>query len=179
MISATVLRRLGLAKAGVQGDLGDQFSTETFLTNWNLLSKEAKSTLFDRYGPTFRKDMDTIAKVAANLRQGSQVFRNPSGTAQAQTQAATAGAFALSVLTGQVAAAGTIAAGVGVANLLARVMTNPRFVRWLARSTEFPKGSYAAQVSQLAHLARNEDDRDLARAAALLEQGRQAEDDER
>ena len=39
MISATVLRRLGRATSGQQNELGDKFSTETFLTNWNGLSQ--------------------------------------------------------------------------------------------------------------------------------------------
>ncbi len=173
MISATVLRRLGLAKAGVQGDLGDRFSTETFLTNWNLLSGEAKRTLFNRYGKTFRHDMDRVASFASNLREGSAVFRNPSGTAQAQTQAATAGAFALSVLTGQAEVAGTIAGTVGGANLMGRLMTNPRFVRWLAQSTTIPQGTAPAFINQLAQQAKRAGDVDLAIAAELLQENQQ------
>ncbi|HTF43539.1 MAG TPA: hypothetical protein VK641_06565 [Terriglobales bacterium] len=83
MISATVLRRLGAAKGGVQNDVGDVFSTETFLTNWATLSTEAKGALFNRHGQQFRQDLDQLAKVTANLCEGSQVFKNPSGTAQA------------------------------------------------------------------------------------------------
>lgn len=174
MVTATVLRRLGLAKAGVQNELGDQFSTESFLTNWNLLSKEAKATLFDRYGPTFRQDMDALARVASNLRAGSQVFRNPSGTAQASAQQLTAGAAAISLLTGQFETAATIGGVAGMANLTSRLMANPRFVRWLAQSTKTPQGSYAAQVNLLAQMARSSGDEDLARAAALLESAQKA-----
>jgi hypothetical protein len=170
MISATVLRRMGLAKPGAQNELGDQFSTETFLTNWNSLSKEAKSALFDRFGNTFREDMDSLARVAANLRSGSQVFRNPSGTAQATTQAATAGAFAMALLTGRVGTAAMIAGGVGAGNVVARAMTNPKFVRWLAQATKVPRGAYGAKVNQLAQWAKASGDEDLARMAALLEQ---------
>lgn len=170
MITATVLRRLGRAKAGVQGELGDQFSAETFLTNWNGLSTEAKRTLFNRYGDGFRSDMDQIAKFAANLRQGSQVFRNPSGTAQASTQAATVGALAMAAATGHLYTAGGIAAGVGAANLTSRLMANPEFVRWLAQSTKVPIGGRAAMVNQLVQRASDTGDLDLARFAAQLEQ---------
>lgn len=169
MITATVLRRLGLAKAGVQNELGDQFSTETFLTNWNLLSPEAKRTLFDRHGPRFRQDMDTLARVASNLRQGSQVFRNPSGTAQATAQNLTAGGAVMALLTGRLDVAAGIGATAGVANLSGRLMANPRFVRWAARATNMPRGAYAAQVNQLAQWASASGDMDLALAAALLE----------
>lgn len=170
MITATVLRRLGRAKAGVQGDLGDRFSSETFLTNWNGLSTEAKRTLFNRYGDSFRSDMDQIAKFATNLREGSQVFRNPSGTAQATAQVSAATAFVGSLALGRLDAAGVVAGGVVGANLSARLMTNPNFVKWLAQATRVPSGGYASMVNRLAQEARNSGDLDLARAAALLEE---------
>lgn len=170
MISATVLNRLGRAKAGVQGDLGDRFSSETFLTNWNGLSVEAKRTLFNRYGDRFRSDMDQLARFAANLREGSQVFRNPSGTAQATAQVSAATAFVGSLVLGRLDAAATVAGGVVGANLSARLMTNPNFVKWLAQSTRVPAGGYASMVNRLAQDARKSGDLDLARAAALLEQ---------
>ena len=168
-VSATVLRRLGIANPSNQDDLGEQFSTSTFLTNWNKLSGEAKRTLFDRYGPKFREDMNQIAKVAANLREGSEVFRNPSGTARQQALWSTAGGFALSVLTGRLDVAAGIAAGVGGANLSARLMTNPRFVRWLAQSTKHPTAHAPSMINQLAQEARKTGDEDLAEAAALLQ----------
>jgi hypothetical protein len=170
MISATVLRRLGIAKPGAQNELGEKFSTETFLTNWNNLSKEAKATLFDRYGPKFRDDIDQIAKVTSNLREGSKVFRNPSGTEQASAQAATVGGFAISALTGQYKTAAGIASIAGLANLNARLMTNPNFVRWLAQSTKHPLAHTPSMINSLAQRARDTGDEDLAKAAALLEQ---------
>ena len=78
VLTATIMRRLGKATPGAQNELGDVFSMERFLTNWNGLSVEAKRTLFDRYGPSFRADIDAIAKMAANIRTGSRVFQNPS-----------------------------------------------------------------------------------------------------
>jgi len=170
MITATVIRRLGRAKEGVQGALGDRFSSETFLTNWNGLSTEAKRTLFNRYGDRFRADMDQIAKFAANLRTGSQVFRNPSGTAQATTQAATVGALAISAMTGQWETAAVIGAGVVGANWTSHLMTSPRFVKWLAQSTKIPAGMYPSAVNNLAAQASESGDMDLARAAVLLQQ---------
>lgn len=148
-LTATVLRRLGNAKAGVQNDTGSQFSTETFLTNWNSLSPEAKRVLFDRFGPGFRQNMDQVAKVAANLRTGSKVFVNPSGTAQAATQYTTVGAFAMSVLTGNYTAGGAIAGTAVAANGSARLMANPNFVKWLATATKAPIGARAALINQL------------------------------
>lgn len=167
-LSAAVLRRLGRATAGKQDELGEKFSTETFLTNWNGMSPNAKAVLFDRYGPDFRRDMDQVAKVTANLREGSQVFRNPSGTGQATTQAATVATFAVSVLSGNLGAAGTVAGGVTAANLGARLLTHPPFVKWLAKSTRMPVEAVPVALSQLAR----SDDPLLKEAAAVLAENR-------
>jgi hypothetical protein len=112
--------------------------------------------------------MDQIARFASNLREGSQVFRNPSGTAQATAQVSAATAFVGSLALGRIDAAAAVAAGVTGANLSARLMTNPRFVRWLARATKIPASAYTSQVNQLAQQARTNEDMDLARAAVLL-----------
>lgn len=119
--------------------------------------------------------MDQVAKVAANLREGSQVFRNPSGTSQATNQAAAAGGLALAVVTGNMGAAGAIGSGMAGANLSARLLTNPRFVRWLARTTKMPAGAYGSAVNSLAATAKETGDPDLALAVAALEQEKQGQ----
>lgn len=147
-VSATVLRRLGRAKPGQQDNLGEAFSTETFLTNWDGMSTEAKAVLFNRYGPGFRQNMDRVARIAANLREGSDVFRNSSGTSQRAAQT-TAAAFFLPRLTGELTDAGLIASGVTGASLDARLMTKPKFVRWLAKTTRAPVNAVPALTHEL------------------------------
>lgn len=70
-LAATTLRRLGKALPGAQDETSDLFSSETFLTNWGKLSKEAKTALFDRFGSGFRNDLDQIASATANIRQSN------------------------------------------------------------------------------------------------------------
>lgn len=149
VVAGTMLRRLGVATPGKQNELGEAFSTETFLTNWNKLHPDSKRVLFAPLSGEMRSDLDKIAKVASNVREGSKVFANPSGTAQASTTNLTAGAFALSLLTGQWHAAAGIAGGVGLANASGRLMTNPKFVHWLAESTRVPVEQVPAQLNQL------------------------------
>lgn len=165
-LSAGVLRRLGRAKAGVQNDVGDQFSTETFLTNWNSLSPQAKAVLFDRYGEGFRQNMDSIAKVASNLRDGSKVFKNPSGTGAAITQ--TGGIIGLmsAIASGNVKTAIGMAAGMGGANVAARALTNPKVVGWLAKTTKASKSALPALINQ----AQQSNDPDLRDLGTLLQQ---------
>jgi predicted phage tail protein len=160
-VSATVLRRMGRATSGKQDDLGEKFSTETFLTSWNTMSPQAKAVLFDRYGKGFRQDMDAVAKVTSNLRQGSAVYRNPSGTGQAVAQTSAGVAFLTSLFTGNAHVAGAIAGGVGAANLGARYMTNPRVVAWLAKSTRAPKSAIPALIAEAA-MSNDPDLQDLA-----------------
>jgi hypothetical protein len=78
-VSATMLQRLGKATPGKQNELGEAFSTETFLTNWNKLHPDAKRSLFSTLPDEMRGDLDKIAKVASNVREGSKVFANPIG----------------------------------------------------------------------------------------------------
>lgn len=148
-VAATMLQRLGKATPGKQNDLGEVFSTESFLTNWNKLHPDSKRVLFSTLPDDMRSDLDKIAKVAANAREGSKVFANPSGSGQ--VVAATSGLTAFGVLlaTGQFAGAAAIAGGAALANAQSRLMTSPGFVKWLAKSTKAPAEQLPAQLNQL------------------------------
>ena len=148
-VAATMLQRLGKATPGKQDDIGEVFSSETFLTNWNRLHPDSKRVLFSTLPDEMRGDLDKIAKVASNVREGSKVFANPSGTGQ--VVAATSGLTAFGVLlaTGQLGGAGALAVGAGAANVQARLMTNPKVVHWLAKTTAAPAEQLPAQLNQL------------------------------
>jgi hypothetical protein len=161
-VTAAVIKRMGLATPGNQNAAGEMFSAGTFLTNWNNLSVEARRALFDRYGPEFSKDMDKIARVADRIKSGSKVFANPSGSAH------TGAAYAY--YGGLVGAGGAAAAGIGVgplaglvlgglsANVAARALTNPRFVRWLAKATEYRQSVLPQQIVVLKGMAQTDPD---------------------
>jgi len=135
-LAAAVVKRMGRATAGNQNDAGDAFSTNTFLTNWNKLSPEARSTLFGRLGEAgLTEELMNLAKVSSNIRDGSRYLANPSGTAPAAARQAMLGAGALAAATGQWPALGLMAAGAAGTNALGRAMTRPGTVEWLSRST--------------------------------------------
>jgi GH24 family phage-related lysozyme (muramidase) len=161
VVTSNVLRRLGIANPSAQNELGEVFSTQTFLTNWNKLSKDAKQALFGNHTKQFNDDINKIAKVASNLREGSKVFVNPSGTASAQAGMVTLGSFITALGTGNLALAGGVASGVGAANVAARAMTNPTFVRWLAKNADKPVSAVPAALNQLAQQADSAGDEDL------------------
>lgn len=167
-LSAAVINRLGKATPGQQNAAGDQFSMGTFLTNWNNLSDKARSTLFDRYGPQFSKDMDSIANVASNVREGSKYLANPSGSATTGAHIGTTGALIMSLLTGNFGTAGAIGGGMALGNLSGRLMTNPTFVRFLAKQTQIPSQGFVPALVSLRGTAEQKKDPDLKEAADLM-----------
>lgn len=167
-VTAAALRRMGLANPGAQDAVGEAFSAANFLTNWNKVSPEARRALFDRYGAGFSKDMDRIARVAERIKEGGQAIANPSGTARQGAQFAYWGGLGGALMTGQVGAAlGLGLGGVG-SNVAARLMTNPRFVKWLAASTEKPVGALPAQINVLKRVASESRDPEIQEAVEML-----------
>ncbi|MBN3270122.1 hypothetical protein CUR95_23965 [Bordetella bronchiseptica] len=135
-LAAAVVKRMGRATAGNQNDAGDAFSTSTFLTNWNKLSPEARSTLFGRIGEAGLTDeLMNLAKVSSNIRDGSRYLANPSGTAPAAARQAMLGAGALAAATAQWPALGAMMTGVAGTNAIGRIMASPSSARWLAEKT--------------------------------------------
>jgi hypothetical protein len=160
-LAAYVVQKMGRALPGQQGAEGETFSSNTFLTNWNKLSPEAKIQLF--VNDDVRRGLDNVDKVSQNIREGSKVFANPSGTQPAIALSSGVGGAVLGVLTGHPGAAGALVGGMGLANLSARLYTNPRFVAWLSRNTATPTGQLAAQLNNLARSATTpEEKRDFA-----------------
>lgn len=172
IVSAAVLRRMGRAVNSQQDETGETFSVSSMLTNWSKLSPEAKSALFNGYSKSFRMDMDKVARVLGNLRTGASVYANPPGTARALAQvggwSSLGTGAATSVMTGNpvpVIATASVFAG---AHGGAKMMTSPRFVRWLAKNTTTPVGALAAQIPELRQIAEQEDDPEMAALADEL-----------
>lgn len=164
-VTSAVIKRMGLANPGAQDATGEAFSAATFLTNWNRVSPEAKRALFDRYGKDFSRDVDRIARVADNVKSGSQVFANPSGTANRAAAMTYGAALVGSLFTG--GTSGLLASGLG-ANGAARWLTNPNTVQMLARATTLPEASVPAFINYLTQQANKTQDPDMAELAAEL-----------
>ncbi|MBH1672025.1 hypothetical protein I5U90_03075 [Stenotrophomonas maltophilia] len=167
-VTAAALRRMGLANPGAQDAAGEAFSAATFLTNWNKASPEARRALFDRYGPGFSKNLDKISKVAERIKESQGTLSNASGTARQGVGLGYWGSIAASVLTGNLATAGALGAGGAGANILSRVLTNPRTVRWLADNTDRPIGALPAQINVLKRVGSENNDADATELAEAL-----------
>lgn len=126
VVRSTVLRKLGEARPG-QAGAETTFSARTFLTEYNKLAPEAKKALFGKDNAAFRANLDKLSRVADRITSVDR-FANPSGTAQQNLAALFLGGSFLSPLTAIGAAL--------TANVTARLMNNPRFVKWLTKATE-------------------------------------------
>ncbi|MFF2048047.1 hypothetical protein ACFVUR_09380 [Stenotrophomonas bentonitica] len=183
MVSSAFIRRMGRAVDGQQNADGNVFSMSTFLTNWSKTNPQARKELFGSYGPEFQRNMDTIAKATERVREGSKVFANPSGTggryalvAQTAGTASTAGALAATGNPGlafiTVASSMMNAAG---SNVVARFMTSPKYVNWLARTSEMPAGELVAQLQVLRGIAERSRDPEVLELADAVQQQINAE----
>lgn len=174
-VTAAVIKRMGLATPGAQDAAGDVFSAGTFLTNWNRVSPEAKRALFDRYGPAFSKNMDRIARVASNIKEGSKVYANPSGTANRAAALTYGGALVASLLDPSKTATGGLLLGGAAANAAARWLTSPKIVAALGETTKLPVGAVIGTISSLRASAERTGDQDMADAADALERAHEVQ----
>lgn len=161
VVKAAFIKRLGNANPGVQDAAGEVFSANTFLTNWNKISPEAKRVLFSDKTGNLRFKLDEVAKAASMIREGSKVFANPSGTAQATANIGGIAALAGSVVSGNVPLAAALLGGIAGTNLTARLLTNPKFVDWLATSTKASPSLLPTQLNQLAQQFNKNTDAEL------------------
>ena len=146
-VAGTVLGRMGRANNGAQNAAGDAFSASTFLTNWSDLSDAAKQTLFNtgRYSG-LRPGLDRLTRVADQMRETQKAI-NTSNTSRHEQVSRLMGAVGLGMAGaigfGAGAAVDSSMAGVGAAitayalapRSAAALLTNQRFVGWLADST--------------------------------------------
>ena len=172
IVAATALNRLGRATPGKQNDLGESFSTETFLTNWNRMSPEARRELLSGYqgAGEIEHSLNATAKVATNIREGSKMWANPSGTAGKVAAGASMTGIGYSLGSGSFKTAAGIFAGMGAANLTARTFTNPARVKWIAEATKMPPSALPAHLTRLAAIAaREKDPEEKAETERLLQ----------
>lgn len=147
IVSDTIVKRLGRATPGRQDDLGEVFSSETFLTNWNKLSNEAKDVIFSGR-PKYRENLNQIADIASRLRESGRIGANPSGSAQGVAES-TAIIGAPAALFADAGTGGVIVGALLANNATSRLMTNPRFVKWAAETSRLPIERLPGQIARL------------------------------
>jgi hypothetical protein len=156
-IAATEISNIGKALASKQNAAGDAASTETFLTKWNKLSPDAKAQLFspNTVGPDVSSRLSAMANVADNLRQGSKVLSNPSGTAATASNASALTGFLGALATGHPGVAAGIGGTALTARMLAQRLTDPNFVARMASPMNNVGGVLPGTVNALMSRSQN------------------------
>lgn len=138
VVASNVVRRLGRATSGTQNAvgedaLGDAFSINKFVTDWDKLGPARKaifsgSEKLDRYS----NDLNKIARAASVVKESRAPAANASGSAQAASRYAAGSAAVGSLVTGNVTPILIASSGVAFNRAGARLMTNPKFVAMMA-----------------------------------------------
>ena len=125
LVAATQLRKLGsVVKDGV-----DTFSGGTFLGNWGRLHNDAKQILYK--DPEVRKGIDTLAQAMGSITEQQAQLANASGTSGQLANILFGGGAVAAI-----ANPSTIPILVGImvgSNASARLLTNQKFIKWLAQ----------------------------------------------
>lgn len=178
-VAAAVLQRLGRARNSSQNEMGDAFSSETFLTNLAAMSGPARMALFANSGfPGLRQKIETMGKMAANRREGSQVFANSSGTARQAGMIGWAAALGSAIATGNPAGISLAIATPLAARSGAALATSPGVVRFAAKETALNESAGPASLAAAARASSDQEkerNRERLRQASLRARGTTSE----
>lgn len=146
VVAGTTLGRLGLANPGAQeassvAGAADTFSPASFLTNWSKLSPEAKQAMFGgtRY-QALRPSLDRLVRIAGGVKAmnaaqaGSPTFERGARWALlgAIGESAASNLMSGNVVRAVADPAAYFIAGYAAPRMAARLMTDPKFIGWLA-----------------------------------------------
>lgn len=155
-VAGTVIDRLGRANPSNQNELGDVFSPERFLTNWNGMTPRARSELFSGFpnSAQVRAEVESIARAASMMRENSQMWANPSGSGANVAARATLGTIAAggtAALTGLLNPVVPLAAAGGLlgTRMLAGRLTSPGVVGAMANRGYVSPAMLNAQAASL------------------------------
>lgn len=172
-VIATTLNRMGKAIPSAQNAAGDAWSFNTFLTNYNKMSPQARDELFGRVTGDYGQQLDSLVNFANQWRQSKVPYANPSGTAGTGAllgAGSAAAGSAVEAAHGNFIPAGVLLTTLGANAAGVRLISNPRFVSWLANSYRMPQSATPALIAQLAASAKDSGDAPLGQVASILQQ---------
>lgn len=176
VVVSNVVRRLGRATSGQQNAVGDDatgdaFSIAKFVTDWDRLGPARKSIFsgsekIDKYG----EDLNRIARAASTIKESAKAAANASGTAQAGSRIAAGTGLASGVALADPTILTMTGASIAMNNMGARLMSNPKFVSWLAKSSKIPASKSSPAIAQLSAVANQSGADDAAVIQQLVEE---------
>lgn len=139
-IRATFVRDLGLAQKGAQSAEADVFSPEKFMAEYSILKKNGtEKAIFTPEQVTAYNRLNKVVELTKNTEQ--------TGKSNQLLQAIGLGSVGFS--TGGL---GLIPA-IGVGRISANLMTNPKFINWLAVTTQTTPKELPKQINRLSSIA--------------------------
>lgn len=171
VVASNVIRRMGRSNSGAQNAEGDAFSIDKFVTDWDKLGA-AKKALFSGSDNlnSYYDDLSKIARIASTVKQSGRQAANYSGTAQAASRIAAGAGLASGILSTNPTVLGLTAGSIAMNNAGARLMTNPKFVKWLAQSSRIPSNNASAAIGSLVNVANQSSADDAAIIQQLAEE---------
>jgi hypothetical protein len=156
-VAATALQRMGRPTPGAASvaDGEEPFSVGSFVTNYNRMSPAGRDVLFGAKGgggaraQALRAQLDNLAQVAS-MQKDVESAANHSNTGVIVQGGATVAGLANPHTFGP-----TVLSLAGVRGL-GEVMTNPKFVRWLAGTARAPAEAMPARIDALRQIAKDE-----------------------
>jgi len=155
ILVSNILERLGRMQpaqtfAGDTVMTAGRFSSETFLTNFSKLSEKAKDSLFRNapFGKEFQKNLQQVLNISDNIRASGKTFANPSGTADRLVGQGLIFGGGATAFTGNPAFILSVPLVIGSARVTAGLMTNPKFIGWLAQGIKISGNKGADAVIQ-------------------------------
>ena len=154
LVVSNIFRKWGLAKAGSQDAAGEAWSFDSWLTNLNKAREKGSLGALTRSTDSqLNQAIEDLTALADRVRQRSKFMPNPSGTGRVAIAAGTPIAAVMWGVSNPVLGAAILATGYVAPNLISRLMVNPRFIRWLARSDEVSPASMPGHILRLGSVA--------------------------
>jgi hypothetical protein len=151
-VSSTIFSKLGYNKS----DPKSGWSPTTFLNEWDKLDTSVKRVLFNRpRQKEIAKEIDSLVRVLRAVNE-RRLLENPSGTGQKNigfanvTSLLTSGGL---IFTGQPEAGTALAALTLAPRYAAKLMTSPKFIRWVKSTAQVANTAPNQLVTQFGKLA--------------------------
>jgi hypothetical protein len=141
-IRSVSLRKLGASDKG-------EFDAGTYLRNWSNMHNDAKDILFGKEGRELRNSLDALTKTSEKIA-GSR-------TALAARREFGAEHAGQHVMAQTVGLGAMLMDSQALSFMTGRMLSNPTFIKWLARASKQPKASLKIAAANLAQQALNED----------------------
>lgn len=135
-LAASVLSQLGRARPGAQElAAGTSWSADTFFTNWQALSPEARTALFGRLPGDYANQMTQLVANVESLKAYAKLLPNVSNTAQILLFGEAMTTALGSVMRMDLKEVALLGGQIAVTKALSTALTNPETVKWLAART--------------------------------------------